>query len=94
MNFIAHIFTATNSLILRLLSLVSLSISSISFALQVDFFLAIIKFLSHLLASSHLTLHPRVTNNVSHAQSLVREKLQHIGYQVLEVIRVKASLLS
>ncbi len=94
MNLLVYILTSFNTLVLRLLSFVFLSFKGISFTLLVDLFLTVSKLLSHLFTSSHLTLHPWVSNNVSHTQSLVGKQLQHIGNQVFEVIRVETLCFS
>jgi len=49
---------------------------------------------SYLFLCGNLALHPGVANDISHAEALVRVKLEHARDQVFELIREEAFGLS
>lgn len=53
--------------------------------------MAITEFLLHLFGGRHGSLHPRVSDNISHRQSLARDQLEHAGEQIAEFL-VEATL--
>jgi hypothetical protein len=61
-------------------------------ALLFDFKQALLKLQFYFFPSGHLTLHPWMTDNVSHAKSLFWVELQHIVDQVFEIFREGESL--
>ena len=85
-NFVVNLLTSASSGCGCLPGLLSLFVLLVFKCTCLHRLLSLDEFSSHLLGRGDSTLHPRVANQVCHAEALVWERLEHVRDEVFEVL--------